>query len=90
MSDPDLIDDEEESTSEVLEASVDAPDVRLDKALAEAFPALSRARLQALLAEGAVTRDGQAIKSGSAKATPGARPRPASVTSRCAIDSLRT
>ena len=71
MSDPDLIDDEEESTSEVLEASVDAPDVRLDKALAEAFPALSRARLQALLAEGAVTRDGQAIKSGSAKATPG-------------------
>jgi 23S rRNA pseudouridine1911/1915/1917 synthase len=56
---------------EVMQARIDASGVRLDKALAEAFPALSRARLQALLADGAVTRDGQVVSSGSAKAQPG-------------------
>lgn len=71
MSDPELIDDEEEAAAEFLEARLDAPGVRLDKALAAAFPTLSRARLQALMAEGAVTRDGQAVKSGSDKAKPG-------------------
>ncbi|HZV85526.1 MAG TPA: RluA family pseudouridine synthase [Brevundimonas sp.] len=55
----------------VLQARYDGPAVRLDKALTDAFPALSRARLQALLAQGAVTRDGQPVSSGSAKATPG-------------------
>ncbi|MDO1559597.1 RluA family pseudouridine synthase [Brevundimonas sp. 2R-24] len=48
---------------------------RLDKALHEALsdqaPELSRARLQALMAEGAVTRDGQAVMAGSARAAPG-------------------
>lgn len=71
MSDPDLIDDEEETAAEVLEARLDVPGVRLDKALAAAFPTLSRARLQALMTEGAVTRDGQAVRSGSDKARPG-------------------
>ncbi|TFW14062.1 RluA family pseudouridine synthase [Brevundimonas intermedia] len=75
MSDPDLIDDEDPSPAsapaEVLEARIDASGVRLDKALAEAFPTLSRARLQALLAEGAVTRDGAILTGGSAKAQPG-------------------
>ncbi len=61
----------EDDDAEVLEARIDAPGVRLDKALAAAFPTLSRARLQALLAEGAVTRDGQPISSGSAKAQAG-------------------
>ncbi|WP_313472206.1 RluA family pseudouridine synthase [Brevundimonas sp.] len=61
----------EDDDAEMLEARIDAPGVRLDKALASAFPTLSRARLQALLAEGAVTRDGQPITSGSAKAQPG-------------------
>ena len=61
----------EDDDAEVLEARIDAPGVRLDKALAAAFPTLSRARLQALLAEGAVTRDGQPITSGSAKAQAG-------------------
>ena len=61
----------EDDDAEMLEARIDAPGVRLDKALAAAFPSLSRARLQALLAEGAVTRDGQPITSGSAKAQPG-------------------
>ena len=58
----------EDDDAEMLEARIDAPGVRLDKALAAAFPSLSRARLQALLAEGAVRRDGQPIISGSAKA----------------------
>lgn len=71
MSNPDLIDDEDSPPSEVLEAHIDAPGVRLDKALAEAFPTLSRARLQALLAGGAVSRDGQVLTGGSAKAQPG-------------------
>ena len=61
----------EDDDAEMLEARIDAPGVRLDKALAAAFPTLSRARLQALLAEGAVTRDGQPITSGSAKAQAG-------------------
>lgn len=61
----------EDDDADILEARIDAPGVRLDKALAEAFPTLSRARLQALLAEGAVTRDGQPVASGSAKAQAG-------------------
>ena len=44
---------------------------RLDKALAEALPQLSRARLQALIAEGRVTRDGEPVASASGKAVPG-------------------
>jgi 23S rRNA pseudouridine1911/1915/1917 synthase len=61
----------EDDDAESLEAQIDAPGVRLDKALAAAFPTLSRARLQALLAEGAVRRDGQPVTSGSAKAQAG-------------------
>lgn len=75
MSDPDLIEDEDLSPAsapaEALEARIDASGVRLDKALADAFPTLSRARLQALLAEGAVSRDGAVLTGGSAKAQPG-------------------
>lgn len=69
MADEPLLKEDEDA--ETLEAHLDAPRVRLDKALAEAFPTLSRARLQALLAEGAVTRDGQPVFNGSAKAQPG-------------------
>lgn len=69
MADEPLLTEDEDA--ETLEAQINAPGVRLDKALAAAFPTLSRARLQALLAEGAVTRDGQAITSGSAKAQAG-------------------
>lgn len=69
MSNEPLISEEEDLA--VLEARVEVGGVRLDKALAEAFPTLSRGRLQALLGEGAVTRDGQPVSSGSAKATPG-------------------
>ena len=71
MADPDLIDDDDGAPAEVLQAHVDAPGVRLDKALADAFPTLSRARIQALLADGAVSRDGVVLTGGSAKAQPG-------------------
>lgn len=57
--------------TEPLEARIDTPDLRLDKALALAFPALSRARLQALLADGAVFLDGRPVSGGSAKAVAG-------------------
>jgi len=68
LSDEPLIDDE---GAPVLEARLEARGARLDKALADSFPSLSRARLQALLAEGAVTRDGEPVTSGSARAQPG-------------------
>ncbi|WP_439472109.1 RluA family pseudouridine synthase [Brevundimonas sp.] len=61
----------EDDDTTVLEARIETGGVRLDKALADAFPTLSRARLQALLAEGAVSLDGEAIGSGSSKARPG-------------------
>ncbi len=54
-----------------LEARIELKGVRLDKALAVTFPTLSRARLQTLLAEGAVTCDGRPVSNGSAKALPG-------------------
>ena len=57
---------------------------RVDKFLAIRFPDFSRARLQALVAEGAVRRDGTQIADGSARVKPGQRfsvhvpdPRPA-------------
>ena len=70
----------------VIEVELTADDAgeRLDKVLASRLPDMSRARLQALLAEGALTRGGQAVSSGSAKAQPGlyrlAVPAPAAAT----------
>ncbi len=46
---------------------------RLDRALADATPDLSRVRVQALLAEGQVTRDGVVVTDASARAKPGQR-----------------
>lgn len=66
---PQLTTEDDDAT--VLEASIETAGVRLDKALAEVFPELSRARLQALLAEGAVTFEGQPVSGGSSKARPG-------------------
>ncbi len=62
--------DTEDDDIEILRARIEAGG-RLDKALAEAFPALSRARIQALLADGAITLDGQPVMGGAAKARPG-------------------
>ncbi len=44
---------------------------RLDRALADAAPQLSRARIQALLAAGAVRRDGEPVGDASARAAAG-------------------
>lgn len=65
----DLLVDEDATT--VLEARLETGGARLDKALTDIFPTLSRARLQALLAEGVVTRDGQPVVTASGKALPG-------------------
>jgi 23S rRNA pseudouridine1911/1915/1917 synthase len=66
--------DEDEDNGEggrVIEVRLDHGGVRLDKALAALLPDLSRARLQALIAEGALSRDGRPVASGSAKAQGG-------------------
>ena len=57
--------------SEILEVELTATNGRLDKALAEALPKLSRARIQALMAQGAVSRDGEVLGEASARARPG-------------------
>ncbi|QDH72675.1 RluA family pseudouridine synthase [Brevundimonas sp. M20] len=69
MSDEPLLTEDDDAP--VLEARIETAGVRLDKALAEAFPSLSRARLQTLLGEGAVTFDGGVISGGSSKAKAG-------------------
>jgi 23S rRNA pseudouridine1911/1915/1917 synthase len=55
----------------VVEVVLEAPSGRLDKAMAEALPNLSRARLQALMAHGALTRDGVTLADPAARALPG-------------------
>lgn len=44
---------------------------RLDRALADKLPELSRSRIQALMAEGWISRDGAPVRDGSAKAAAG-------------------
>ncbi len=61
----------EDEDARVLQAVIEGAGGRLDKALAEAFPGLSRARLQGLLADGAVSREGVVVTSGKARAAPG-------------------
>jgi len=55
-----------------LTLPADAAGLRLDKAIALFAPSLSRARIQALIAEGAVEVNGAAALEPSAKAQPGA------------------
>ncbi len=65
--------EDEDDGRHTLEISIlpqDAGD-RLDKVLAAHLPDLSRGRLQALIARGALTRDGVSLSSTSAKALPG-------------------
>ena len=68
-SDPDDLQDDAD-TGEVLSAELggDAVGVRLDKALAEAIPTLSRARIQALLDAQAVQFEGAPVAGGKARA----------------------
>ncbi len=69
---PGEADDDELAPALLREVRLDA-DVagRLDRALADAAPDLSRARIQALMADGAVSRAGQTVADASAKALPG-------------------
>jgi len=67
---PDLEDADRGSSLEVLIAPDEAGE-RLDKALAARWPELSRARLQALIEQGALTHDGAPVKSGAAKVQAG-------------------
>lgn len=73
MTDDPLIEDlvAEDDLPPALEARLETGGGRLDKVLSDLFPTLSRARLQALLAEGVVTHDGQPVSTASAKAQPG-------------------
>jgi 23S rRNA pseudouridine1911/1915/1917 synthase len=60
-----------EDGGHTVEVRLEQGGERLDKALAARLPDISRARLQALIGEGALSRDGQAVDSGSAKAQAG-------------------
>ena len=67
------LDDIEDDGGHTLEISVLPQDAgqRLDKVLSGLLPELSRGRLQALMAEGALTLDGQVLTNASAKTRPG-------------------
>jgi 23S rRNA pseudouridine1911/1915/1917 synthase len=58
-------------TNEEIEVTLTDPSGRLDRALADALPAFSRARLQALMGEGAISRDGAPVTDPSARAASG-------------------
>ncbi|OYX36514.1 MAG: RNA pseudouridine synthase [Caulobacterales bacterium 32-69-10] len=64
-------DDGEPGEPLVVTIAPEAAGERLDKALAAAAPTLSRARLQALMAEGAVSLDGSVLTDASARARAG-------------------
>ncbi len=57
--------------ADIVEVTLTDPAGRLDKALADAAPQMSRARLQALMMQGAVSRDGVTLGDPSARAAPG-------------------
>jgi 23S rRNA pseudouridine1911/1915/1917 synthase len=67
----DGLDPDDEGGGQTVDIILDEGGERLDKALAALLPDMSRARLQALIAQGALTHDGRAVTSGSAKAQPG-------------------
>ena len=66
-------DEDLEDIAETLSVTLgpDTKSLRLDKALADAIPTLSRARIQALLDGGAVYRSETPLSNGSGKAVPG-------------------
>jgi 23S rRNA pseudouridine1911/1915/1917 synthase len=56
---------------ETIEVVLTDPSGRVDRALADALPAFSRARLQALIGKGAISREGAPVTDPSARAAPG-------------------
>ena len=58
-------------STDLREIVVEKGGDRLDRALAVAAPDLSRARIQALLGQGAISRDGAVVNGASSKAAPG-------------------
>ena len=65
------IDDEEDDSEARVIVLPEGTTGRLDRALADAAPDLSRARLQALMAEGRVSLEGRILDDASARARPG-------------------
>jgi 23S rRNA pseudouridine1911/1915/1917 synthase len=64
--------DDEEEAFGVRIVTVGPEDAgRIDKVLADLLPEMSRARVQALIAQGRVSRDGTPVKDASGKAQPG-------------------
>jgi 23S rRNA pseudouridine1911/1915/1917 synthase len=65
-------DDDELAGPQIREIELtDGAAARLDRALADAAPDLSRARIQALMADGAVRRGGEIVTDASARPLPG-------------------
>jgi 23S rRNA pseudouridine1911/1915/1917 synthase len=70
--DPPLEGDEEDALGvRIVAVGPEAAAGRIDKVLADLLPDMSRARVQALIAQGRVSRDGAAVTDASAKAQPG-------------------
>ncbi len=63
--------DDQPTTLLLLTITTEEATGRIDKLLAAGLPELSRGRVQALIAEGRVTRDGGVVLDGSARALPG-------------------
>ena len=64
---------ERNMTSRTLEVDAAAAGARLDRLLADAWPDLSRSRIQSLIRDGRVTVDGAAVREPSGKAAFGTR-----------------
>jgi 23S rRNA pseudouridine1911/1915/1917 synthase len=73
MLSPAVADEQEDDIEggETLETRLTGDEGRLDRALAQALPRLSRARIQALVADGRLSRDGVVLTDGSAKTQAG-------------------
>lgn len=64
-------DEEEPFGVRIVAVGPNAASGRIDKVLADLLPEMSRARVQALIAQGRVSRDGTPVADASAKAQPG-------------------
>lgn len=64
-------DSDNDATTVQVVIAAEAVGMRLDKALADALPDMTRSRMQTLLAEGAVAQDGRTITDASLRVKPG-------------------